>query len=156
MLHFRLSTKCLFLFLLLCIFSWTGCGGGDPNLGQVPAKVIIKVDGATIMNATIVFVDDSGNTCNGFTDKAGVAVLRSSISKDNKMIEVKGVLPGDYKVAVLRSDAKQIPDPADPTKTIIESVNHVVPVKYNSYLRSGLTATVKKGDPNEFTFELTQ
>jgi len=150
--HFRLS---LSLFLFLCLFSLFGCGG-DPNLGQVPAKVIIKVDGAVIENAAVVFLDGTGNTCTARTDKNGVAVMRASISAgNNKMVEVKGVVPGEYKVSVSKSIPNLTPDPKDPSVMTIGSIDYIVPERYSKHSSSGLTATVKKGDKNEFTFELT-
>ena len=155
MIRFRLSTRLLSLIVLPCLFALIGCGG-EPKLGQVPAKATVKVDGVTIEGAAVIFVDTAGNSGSGLTGKDGIAVMKSSISKDGKMIEVNGILPGEYKVGINKSESKQIPDPDNPNFVKVESVNNIVPVKYNSYLRSGLTATVKQEGPNEFLFELSK
>lgn len=153
--HLRLRAEFLPLLLLPSLLVLVGCGGG-PNLGQVPAKAIVKVDGVTVDGVAVIFVDTAGNSSAGLTDKDGVAVMKASISKDGKMIEVNGVLPGEYKVGLNKSESKQAPNPDNPNFVIVESVNHIIPVQYNSFAKSGLTATVTKEGPNEFTFELTK
>lgn len=155
MIHMRLNPGILSLLVLPLFFAVIGCGG-EEKLGQVPAKATVKIDGVATEGVAVIFVDSAGNSCSGLTDKNGVAVMRSSISKDGKMIEVTGVLPGEYKVGLNKSNSKQAPDPKNPNFVIVESVDYIVPVKYNSYQKSGLTASVKEGDPNEFLFEITK
>jgi len=155
MTQFRLSARFLPFLLLPCFLALIGCGG-EPKLGQVPATAIVKVDGVAVEGAAVIFVDAAGNSSSGLTDKNGVAIMRSSIAQGNKMVEVNGVMPGDYQVGLSKSETKQAPNPSDPNLVIVESVNYIIPVRYNSHLQSGLTASVKKGEPNEFTFELTK
>jgi len=141
------------IILLPGLFVFTGCGG-EQQFGQVPVKVIVKVDGTPVEGAAVLFVDTQSNSSSALTDAKGVAVMKSSIAKDNRTIEVTGVLPGEYQVAINKSITEQMPDPDNPNFVKVKSVEHVVPVKYNSYLKSGLTASVKKGDPNEIVFDL--
>ena len=163
MFQFRLNTKCLSLLIILSLFAYVGCGSGDPDVGQVPVKVIIKVDGDPMEEVAVTFVDGAGNYSLGRTDQQGVAQMRSNVSKDNKTIEVKGVLPGDYQVSAFKTttiykmDSDTGERAFDPVTRdfIIDSLIHHVPERYSSRSSSGLTASVKKGEPNEFTFELT-
>ena len=164
MFQFRLSTRFLSLVILLVLFAYVGCRGGDPDLGQVPVKVIIKVDGDPVEGVALSFVDGAGNSATGLTNKNGVAQMKAIASKDNKTVEVKGVLPGDYQVSayktitILKTDPVTGENIIDPKTdgNMIESITHHVPQRYNSRSSSGLTASVKKGEPNEFTFELTK
>ena len=142
-----------FMIILSGLFVFSGCGG-EQQLGQVPAKVIVKIDGIPVAGAAVLFVDAQSNSSSALTDANGVAVMKSSIAKDNRTIEVTGIMPGEYQVGINKSITEQMPDPDNPNFVKVKSVEHVVPVKYNSYLKSGLTASVKKGDPNEFVFDL--
>jgi hypothetical protein len=150
MIGYRILTA---MMILPGLFVFSGCGG-EQQLGQVPVKAIVKVNGTPVEGAAVLFVDAQSNSSSALTGANGVAVLKSSIIKDNRTVEVTGVLPGEYQVAINKSVTEQMPDPENPLLVKIKSVEHVVPVMYNSYLKSGLTASVKKGDPNEFVFDL--
>jgi len=147
------SYRTFIIVLAFCSLFCFGCGG-EQQLGQVPVKVTVKVDGTPVEGAAVLFVDAQSNSSSALTDANGIAMMKTSILKDNRTVEVSGVLPGEYQVAINKSETEQMPDPDNPNFVKVKSVKHIVPVRYNSYIKSGLSASVKKGDPNEFVFDL--
>lgn len=135
-----------------------GCSKEGSIPGTVPVSGIVKHNGAPLEGATVVFSpmdQGSGRAASGKTDATGKFTLSTLKPGD-------GALPGEYAVAVTKMETEgkpltdeeareyynkyQKPPPAPTTKSAI-------PEKYSVAATSGLKATVKKGDKNEFSFD---
>ncbi len=80
------------LALFACaVFSLTGCGAS-----YVPVNGVVKLDGAPVEGATVVFTTEDGNhSFSGFTDANGEFSLGGGAKP--------GALPGTYKVTVVKT-----------------------------------------------------
>ncbi len=135
-----------------------GCSREASIPGTVPVTGIVKYKGAPLEGATVVFSpadQTSGRAASGKTDAGGKFTLSTLKPGD-------GALPGEYSVAVTKMETEgkpltdeearqyynkyQKPPPAPKSKSAI-------PEKYSVAATSGLKATVKKGDKNEFSFD---
>ena len=139
-----LALACFLLFIALS----TGCGG--PKL--VKAGGVVKYKDKPIPGADIVMMSDaSGAPTTARTDDQG----RFSVSTDGK----PGALVGTYKVSITAARNKRPVSQAESFTMTSEQIaanrEDLIPVKYNSFEGSGLTATVVD-DPakNEFVFDL--
>ncbi|MCC9608766.1 hypothetical protein LOC68_08625 [Blastopirellula sp. JC732] len=142
--HAALLSGCAAAALLVS----AGCGPRlDPN--KVPVQVQINYKGGPIAEAVVIFVSDDGQYANGLTGSDGVARMGTSAPGD-------GVFPGQYKVAVDKSQLIEESDPNDPTGMRIlrsQAVYHV-PARYSDFMKSGLTVDVSKEGPSDFVFDL--
>jgi len=95
--------------------------------------------------------DASGAPSMAKTDEQG----RFTVMTDGK----PGAMPGTYKVSIAAARNKRPVSPGEALAMTAEQIaanrEDLIPVKYNSFEGSGLTATVTE-DPakNEFVFEL--
>jgi hypothetical protein len=134
-----------------------GCEGTGLPPGAkptVPVKVTVTYKGAPVEGATVTFIE-SGETPTpsyGLTDAQGSAQLKTSYAE--------GAVVGAHQVTITKTQTEggpmadqDSPDyNPDPPPAVVKSL---IPQKYGSTATSGLSADVKKGDPNEFTFDLT-
>lgn len=148
--------------LLAALLAIAGCSASPSLEGTVPASGTVTQADAPVDGATVIFapVNASGPNANraasGITDASGHFTLQTLKPGD-------GAMPGDYKVSITKKETvgkeytteeanayynehKQ-PPPAP-------EVKHLLPEKYARPSSSGLTASVKAGDKNEFTFNL--
>lgn len=146
-----------------------GCGGPEGVPGVVRVSGTVTLDGTPVEGATVSFRPE-GDTraASGLTDASGVFHLTTLNSGD-------GALPGSYKVSISKMEdtdpAHQVtgeefaamvaggkPPPMGPTKPGRQTKNvgmkYHVPQKYLDPEKSGLTAEVKAGGDNDFTFDL--
>src|SRR3954466_2456454 len=145
-----------FLVLAVLVPLTLGCGGSAlPEGAKKTAKVTVTVTykGAPVEGASVTFVNTDGPpSANGRTDAQGKARLKTYVDGD-------GATLGTHKVMIEKSesvggqslstdDPKYDPNAPPPT------VKYHIPQKFSSIATSGLTAEVKDGSPNEFTFEL--
>ena len=156
-------------------FSWlllgaavflAGCPKGGSSLGTVPVRGRVTLDGAPLPGATVTFSPKSpeGRTAAGMTNENGEFILTTIRAGD-------GAVPGEYGVAITKPVATgPVEDPRvrggaltpEQMAQIREQAKakagaeggSAIPKKYTSPATSGLTATVKRGDKNEFTFDL--
>jgi len=81
----------------------SGCGGSN----LVPVEGAVLLDGKPVEGATVTFLSEDGkNSFSGSTDASGHFVLQSG--------ENRGVLPGNYKVTVVKSPFKPGDAAVDP------------------------------------------
>ena len=146
----------------------SGCGDGSRLKGLVPVEGVVLYDGAPLEGAAIKFFpeDASGRTATAMTNAEGKFVLMTLNPQD-------GVAPGEYKVTVAKI-ASAPPTENDDTAPNEEensrqkalrmreasrskdSLKSLIPDKYASPARSGLTASIgAKGDKN-LKFELVK
>jgi len=166
MLRLKLVLSTLLLAMLI------GCSnGGGESLDTVKVSGLVKLNGAPLAGATVTFApaDKTGRTAVGLSDAEGKFTLTTVTAGD-------GALPGSYHVGIRKPIAPAPQIAVDPRtegrkldtnaeKQIMQAAKgagkkkdgqlaDAVPPKYHDPAGSGLTAEVKKGDKNEFTFTL--
>jgi hypothetical protein len=137
----RFATAFLVLGLLAA-----GCGPGAGNPGGVGVKGTVSLGGTPLTKGTVTFQPakaGEGNTATGAIQSDGSFTLGTAAKGD-------GVLPGEYKVAIISVESEATMDAAGkpvPAKSAI-------PEKYGSTATSGLTATVDIGQSEPIHFDL--
>ena len=129
--------------------SFIGCGAKGPAV--TPVSITITHKGSPLAGAsvTIVSSDDKGNTSGGMTNSSGVASLETPPSW-------KGVLPGEYAVAVKKWESYSVlaPSEDDPKATATQQKN-ILPAKYGEHSTSGFKLTVGSKSVQE-TFDIPE
>lgn len=127
-----------FVLLLAAI---AGCGGSK----TLPVTGYVTLDDRPLADAGVLFCPVAGGPAvTGSTDEAGKFRLAT--------INQSGVLPGEYRVAISKSEVTGMGDshnllPGEAT------IQWLIPQKYGNPDSSGLTATVCPGQ-TEFTFAI--
>lgn len=150
------------------LLTLVGCGSGK-NIGAVKATGTVTFDGKPLEGATVSFIPEGegGRNASGLTDAQGNFRLTTLEPGD-------GALPGKYKVTV--SKVEQDPNALPPATTQEEGMKRaaemaakantrnatpaeppkaMLPDRYGNEKTSGLSAEVKSGGENNFTFPLT-
>ena len=156
-----MERSCLILALFaVTLVALLGCSGEPQVAGVVPVTGTVKQKGSPLAGATVTFAP-AGQTAgaraaSGKTDDSGRFKLTTLKADD-------GALPGDYQVTVTKTET------IGKTYTIEEAneyynknqksppppeTKHLLAEKYSKGTTSGLKASVKKGDKNDFTFEV--
>ena len=156
----------LLLSMAAVLPCFSGCGDGGRLKGLVPVEGVVLYDGAPLEGAAVKFFPDdaSGRTATAMTNAEGKFVLMTLNPQD-------GVAPGEYKVTVAKiasapptDDAASSGDENSRQKALRmreasrskDSLKSLIPDKYASPARSGLTASIgAKGDKN-LKFELAK
>jgi len=115
-----------------------------------PAEGAVNFNGRGVEGASVTFVpvDRSGSAAYAITDAEGKFVLNTFGDKD-------GAVPGEYKVTVTKKSVETTPNPKDPNGPPLKSVEKsAIPARYASSGTSKLTASVKDGAENKFSFDL--
>ena len=164
-------SSCKFFVCLAALAFLVGCGGGAADVGAIAVSGTVTLDGQPAEGARVAFSPktEGGRAAAGVTDASGRFTLTSVTSGD-------GALPGSYGVTVSKTKGTELPSvyvaPEDVTKLTPEEhaeyqaslsemakkakeVIDLLPKKYRLLGESGLTAEVKKGEKNDFTFALT-
>jgi len=133
---------------LAAVVLLAGCSSGH-GTASVTGTVLYK--GQPVAGAAVSFLPKSeeatAKPARGTTDASGRFTLTSYFGPDE---QPAGALPGEYSVTITKIDE---PSGAfDPFKDPPPK-NHL-PAKYSTPQRSGLTATVKAGETNQFEFKL--
>ena len=134
------------LFLLSFVVVSIGCGGGGasdaPELSVVEGTVRYK--GQPLGGASVSFVPEGGRPATGMTDDNGHFTLTTTVVGDGATI-------GSHAVMITKLEAK------DSNETdIYAEQKSLIPKKYGDLKKSGLTATVKSDEKNNFTFDLEE
>lgn len=143
MLFSRRFVNCVALAAVLAVSA--GCGGiGDARSGLVQVTGKVTIDGTPLTSGMISFIPAQGTEAfNSPIDATGNYSLAASPSSP-------GALPGEYKVIVVATDG---PPKMGEKGTVIEAKS-LVPEKFKSPETSGLTGSVKAGQPNVIDFPL--
>ena len=133
-----------FSILLFIAFFTVVSGCSDGKLKTEPVSGTITYKGAPLADATVGFtpkVAGEGNGGFARTNEKGFYQLQTTLGRADA-----GTTPGEYYVTVLKVEL--VGTKEDEMKSV-----PVIPEKYSSKTKSGLTATVTKGK-NEFNFDL--
>ncbi len=158
--------------LLMCalVAAFIGCGESNPPTENVTG--VVTLDGKPVEGATITFTadDPEGEPATGKSGVDGKYTLTTFTSGD-------GAMAGSYKITVKKfpevegSDAPTAPAKEmsqddeyaafeqgytadDAAKKGTKAAKNMLPAKYESAVKSGLTATVVAGGENNFDLEL--
>lgn len=126
----------------------------------------VLVDGQPMEGVVVVFYpDNEGNrAASGRTDAEGRFVLMTLEQND-------GAMPGNYKVSISKYEGEErnpnLPTEVDPDdEASLDAIYNMVDTSaqststnliadmYANHLGSGLTAEVKAGEENDFTFDV--
>ncbi|MCC6512065.1 MAG: carboxypeptidase regulatory-like domain-containing protein [Pirellulaceae bacterium] len=133
-----------------------GCsadGGDNPDWPKrYPVSGVVTYQDKPVEGADVAFFSNDGkSTSTGKTDSSGAFVLTTYLDKD-------GAVAGSHVVTIRRVDV------VDPTPKDVDlsaggvalppKITWIVPEKYSLPNKSGLTANVSEGQPNEFRFDL--
>lgn len=145
---------------LMIAACFIGCGRDNANLPKtIPTKVTVLYQGEPVEKATVTFSSADQRGAVGNTDRNGEVQLWTYEPGD-------GVLPGTYDVSIRKLEVLALPDPETVSpeeytrisrqmnSALTGSPRHLLPNRYSSTETSGLTAEVKDGADNTFTFEL--
>jgi hypothetical protein len=136
------------------------------TIPTVPIEIVItykgeKVDGA-LVSLNPVIKDGTQRTATGMTDTNGRAAVSTPGGND-------GSMEGDFKVTVMKTPAiggtenipkyatyeEAVADQSTTNKTMgSDNIEHLLPIKYASENTTDLMITVKKGNKNNWTFDL--
>lgn len=150
-------------YLFLALFAAAtaavlGCSGKTGLKGLVPVSGIVTLKGAPLAGAVVSFVPvtPGARAAAATTDPEGRFKLTTLVAED-------GAAPGEYQVTVSKTETigktytpeeaneyynKNMKSPPSP------EMKNVVAEKFSKAGTSGLKASVKAGDKNEFTFDV--
>lgn len=142
-----------FLFIILAAWTLTvplsGCGGGS-GLKLEKVSGVVTFDGQPLTKGNVQFTPDGSKGTRG-------PMATGAIGSDGKFT-LTTTTPGDgaqvgcYKVSVNCWEEEAPFDPKNPKPSA--PAKSLIPERYTDDNASGLTAEVKAGAKNEFTFEL--
>lgn len=132
----------------LVMLPFLGCQGGN-SLPMAKVSGTVTLDGAPLTKGRIQFMPDNskgtrGPMATGQIVADGKFVLMTSAPGDGAQV-------GCYKVVVNCWEETPF-DPNNPK--LAPPPKSLIPERYANEQTSGLTAEVKTGTPNEFTFDL--
>jgi len=153
------AVSCVAVSLVCMMSLWVlpGCGGANRPANR-PETVLtsgtVMYQGKPVAGATVTFVAESPASQStpargavGRTDESGQFKLTTFDPGD-------GVIPGNYRVTVAKMDATAVAENPDPTLPPPPPPKSVLPEKFADPNTSGLTAEVKQGGENKFSFDL--
>lgn len=148
-------------WLVLALFGVAlaiGCSGEGSVEGVVPVSGTVTQKGAPLAGASVGFAPtgEGGKAASGKTDATGRFKLTTLKADD-------GALPGDYSVTVSKTElvgkqytqeeANQYYNEHKKSPPSPE-IKKLVAEKFSKIDATPLKATVKKGDKNDFTFDV--
>ena len=128
------------LFLAFCLAAASGC---DYSRGRVPVTGTVLFDGKPLESGNIRFGGDQG--------AAGAGPIVNGSFALHENASQKGVLPGKYDVLIASWVEER--GSVRPDGSFSPGITRI-PLVYLDPAKSGLTAEVKKGQTNRFTFEV--
>ena len=143
------------LLTALCFLtSAIGCGSSDKWKDSRPKTVeasgTITLDGKPLDEAQIVLVPEGSALAGAALSDTSGGFSLAAFPPD------PGVVPGTYKVMVVKSIVPQNPDPNDPESESIQYAKALIPAKYSDATTSGLTVTVSDNGTTDLKLELSE
>jgi hypothetical protein len=132
----------------LAVLACAGCGKSKNPQGRLPFSGTVTLDGQPLTGGHL-----------NFEPQGGQATQSGGMIKDGKfdVTEEAGAAPGLYSVAIFSGAAPLpagvIPGSPEADVAALQGPGELVPPKYN--VRTTLTADVKPGEENVFSFELS-
>src|SRR5262249_35549567 len=133
--------------------SLSGCGTGD-GLPREPISGSVTFEGQPIPSGSIQFVPQKSK--DGIASGGVIADGQFRVARDD------GPVPGSYQVMIFAADQTQSASPVEPPgagatpaekkQAPAKRPAALIPPRYN--IQSALTAEVKAGGPNLYTFDL--
>lgn len=143
----RSCTCWVAVLLSVSMLVLSGCGSeGTADTETVTGTV--TYNGAPVADASVTFTPDKGRPATGITDAAGKFTL-TTFAKDD------GAVPGNHRVTVAPNASQIPPMPGTPEAAAAAAGKPPFPARYSNLEQSGLTAEVKEGGENDFTFSMT-
>ncbi|MHB8897999.1 MAG: carboxypeptidase-like regulatory domain-containing protein [Thermoguttaceae bacterium] len=138
---------------LVCSAVVIGCGGPAENPNRPATAAVtgtVTYKGQPVEGATVAFLPEvpSGTGASGRTDASGKFSLTAFDPND-------GAVPGRYLVTVTKTAVEGSGEVQEDPNAPPVTHKSLLPEKYGKPMDSGLTAEVKEGVDNQFTFELT-
>jgi hypothetical protein len=150
------------LSLAVLVSGLAGCGGETKVLPKtVPASGSVTLNGSPVEGATVTLqpkAETAGaKPATGVSDASGNFSLTTFVSGAD---QAQGALPGDYSVTVTKVTSAAM-TPEDMTKAMqsgkkIAPPKNLLPEKYSSAAKSGLTAAVGPEGNTALKFELQE
>jgi hypothetical protein len=133
-----LTEKIRIVVLATCCSLLCGLSGCDQGPERVPVAGRVLIDGQPLTKGTIRFVPETGRAASSQIAQDGsFRVISKSLAGSG--MEIKGLFPDTYRVAVLSSE------PVDQTEN--SETRWLAPQRYADFRTSGLEVDIKK--PNE-------
>lgn len=134
----------LTMTLLLGVAAVAGCsGGGEGTAPTAKTAGVVTYKGTPVPNVSVTFTPASGRPANGVTDATGKFTLTTFNTGD-------GAVPGTHQVSITTTGEEPMPG----TPEAAAAAKAPFPARYRNPQESGLTADVKPGTKNEFTFDM--
>ncbi|MBC8868249.1 MAG: carboxypeptidase regulatory-like domain-containing protein [Planctomycetes bacterium] len=133
--------------LLRSVCAWAiltaafGCGSKNPATVEVTGTVTFN--GAAVEGAQVTFFGEQGRPAAGVADDQGRFRLMTFAPGD-------GALAGEYEVVITKTEA-----PSEDPNRPYAPVRSLLPERYSNRASSGLRASVRPDEKNDFAFELT-
>lgn len=156
-----MSRICVLSLLAAAACLALGCGPKTARVeGVVPVSGVVTSGGTPVSGASVTFFPDGagGRAAAGTTDAQGRFELTTLIAKD-------GAKPGKYKVLIAKTEVTGIGanmSQEEQTKYLEQKgapppteTKNLLPPHYGDATKTPLNATVKQGEKNEFTFDLS-
>ena len=150
----RLRRAARAIFTCFAVGLLAGCGGSEDKWSKerpqpFPAGGTVLYKSEPVEGATVTFLPQGNSQAAiGQTDAKGRFRLQTYQPAD-------GAVPGEYKVTVRKvevaAEAREETNVFDTTPIKEQSL---LPERYGTAQKTDLTASVKEGDKNDFTFEL--
>lgn len=118
-----------------------GCGGGESGPNLHPVTGTVTLDGQSIPEASIIFIDPTGKKKSYYAN-----VKNGSFSSKMEAGKRKALITANRQ-----SKNKMVDDAAGTGKE--PAMEQYIPAKYND--KSTLEIEVASGNENQFTFDLT-
>lgn len=137
----------LFGLIAAALLAQAGCGGARDGLAREPISGTVTFKGEPLKSGTIQFAP--------MGSQPGVSSGGMIADGTFQVARVDGPIPGKYTVMIFAAGAPgtaSAPGEGSEPAAKVSTAVGLIPIKYN--LKSELTAEVKSGGPNSYTFDL--
>ena len=144
-----------YFVVLVTLCAPLGCGGGRKPIKTDYVEGTITYKGAPVTGASLAFSpvkEGEGHPAYGATDSSGNYKIQTFLGAPDK-----GTTPGEYIVTISKSvgvPTGRFNVDDDGNRLEIVDTKSVFSEVYNDMTRTPLRATVTKGGPNKFDFDL--